>query len=127
MWLLRATRPVRVWRALTSPLSALALHAVTRLVWHVPALFDAALAEERIHALQHLMFFATAVVFWSALIDGKYGRAGYGIGIAFVFVTMIYSGLLGAVLALGDHPLYAHAAPTARWALIPSTISSARG
>ena len=117
--LLRQTQPIRVWRTLTSPVSALALHAVTRLLWHVPVLFDAALADERIHALQHLMFFATAVVFWWALVDGKYGRAGYGIGIAFVFVTMIYSGLLGAVLALGDHALYAHAAPTARWGVDP--------
>jgi putative membrane protein len=98
---------------------ALALHAVTRIAWHVPALFDAALADDRLHAVQHLMFFATAALFWWALIYGRYGRAGYGVGVAFVFVTMIYSGLLGAVLTLGDHALYAHAAPTTAWGLDP--------
>jgi putative membrane protein len=117
--LLHATRPARLWRVLTTPVVALALHAAARLIWHVPALFDAALGDERIHAIQHLMFFATAAVFWSALIDGRYGRAGYGVGVAFVFITMIYSGLLGAVLALGDHALYAHAAPTLRWGIDP--------
>jgi putative membrane protein len=117
--ILRTTRPARVWRALTSPVIALALHAVTRLVWHVPALFDAALADERVHAVQHLTFFATAVVFWWALIYGRYGRTGYGVGVAFVFFTMLYSGLLGAVLSLGDHALYAHAGPTLRWGVDP--------
>jgi putative membrane protein len=115
----RATHPARLWRIVTSPLPALTLHAVTRLVWHLPALFDAALADERIHAVQHLTFFATAVVFWWALIYGRYGRAGYGIGVAFVFVTMLYSGLLGAVLSLGDHAFYAHAEPTLRWGIDP--------
>jgi putative membrane protein len=117
--LLRATRPARIGRALTAPLVALAVHAAVRLVWHIPALFDAALADDRIHAVQHLMMFASAALFWWALIDGRYGRAGYGLGVAFVFVTMLYSGLLGAVLSLGDHTLYAHAAPTASWGLDP--------
>ena len=115
----RATRPARLWRLVTSPLPALTLHAVTRLAWHIPALFDAALADERIHAVQHLTFFATAVVFWWALIYGRYGRAGSGVGVAFVFVTMLYSGLLGAVLSLADHAFYAHAEPTLRWGIDP--------
>jgi putative membrane protein len=111
--------PRRVWVVLTSPVVALALHALTRIVWHIPALFDAALADERIHAVQHLMFVGTAVIFWWALIYGRYGRAGYGVGVAFVFFTMLYSGLLGAVLSLGSHALYAHAEPTLRWGLDP--------
>ena len=116
---LRATRPTRIWRAVSAPWLVLGLHAVTRLAWHVPALFDAALADERIHALQHLMFFVTALLFWWALLYGRYGRAGYGVGVAFVFFTMLYSGLLGAVLSLGDHALYAHAGPTLRWGIDP--------
>lgn len=118
-WLLHRTGAAHLWRGVTSPVIALAVHAATRLVWHIPALFDAALADDRIHAVQHLMFFVTAAVFWSALIDGRYGRAGYGVGVIFVFVTMLYSGLLGAVLSLGDHALYAHAEPTLRWGLDP--------
>ena len=115
----RMTRPARIWRVVTTPLVALVLHAVIRLAWHVPALFDAALADERIHAIQHLGFFITAVVFWWALIYGRYGRAGYGVGVAFVFFTMLYSGLFGALLSLGDHALYAHAGPTLRWGIDP--------
>ena len=111
--------PARVWRVLTHPVIAIALHAVTRVLWHVPALFDAALADEGVHALQHVTFFATAVVFWWSLIYGRYGRLGYGVGVAFVFVTMMYSGLIGAVISLADHSLYAHELPTQRWGIDP--------
>ncbi|HEU0036923.1 MAG TPA: cytochrome c oxidase assembly protein [Kofleriaceae bacterium] len=104
----------RVWHVLTTPAIAVLIHALTRLVWHVPALFDAALADERIHAIQHLSFFATAVLFWWTLIHGRYGRYGYGVGLAFVFVTMLYSGLLAAVLSFAREPLYAHGARSAR-------------
>jgi putative membrane protein len=123
-WRVRCGRAIQrpwlagAWRWLTSPLIAFALHAVVRWVWHLPALFDAALADERIHAVQHLMFFASAAVFWWSLIHGRYGRAGYGVAAAFVFFTMLHSGLLAAILALSDHPLYEpHATATAAWGM----------
>jgi putative membrane protein len=115
---LQRPRAARIWRFATSPLIALVLHAVVRWVWHLPALFDAALADDRLHAFQHLTFFASAALFWWAVIHGRYGRAGYGVASAFVFFTMLHSGLLAAILALSDHPLYApHAAATAAWGL----------
>lgn len=56
---------VRVpWVAVTGPVAAIALHGVTIWVWHVPALFDAALANPAVHTLQHLTFLGTALVFW---------------------------------------------------------------
>jgi putative membrane protein len=121
-WRVRAGRtlqrpaPMRAWHVLTSPLVALVLHAFVRWIWHLPYFFDAALADERIHAVQHLSFFLSAVLFWWALIHGRYGRVGYGVGVAFVFLTVIHSGLLAAILAFANHPLYApHAAASAAW------------
>ena len=64
------------------------------------------------------MFFGTAVVCWWALVYGRHGRAGHGVGVAFVF-TMLYSGLLGAVLSLGEPALFAHGEPTLQWGLDP--------
>lgn len=123
-WRVRTARTLQrspvapTWRFVTSPVIALVLHAVVRWVWHLPVLFDAALADERLHAFQHLTFFASAALFWWAVIHGRYGRAGYGVASAFVFFTMLHSGLLAAILALSDHPLYApHAAATATWGM----------
>ncbi len=33
-------------------------------LWHVPALYNAALGNENIHAVQHLCFLITATIFW---------------------------------------------------------------
>jgi putative membrane protein len=123
-WRVRAARTARrphvarIGRVVTSPVVALVLHAVVRWVWHLPVLFDAALADDRLHAFQHLTFFASAALFWWAVIHGRYGRAGYGVASAFVFFTMLHSGLLAAILALSDHPLYPpHATATAAWGM----------
>jgi putative membrane protein len=105
---------IRAWAVFTAPVVALALHALARWLWHVPALFDAALAHERLHAFQHLTFFATAVLFWWTLIHGRYGRVGYGVSVAFVFITLIHSGLLAAMLSFANEPLYDHGSRTIR-------------
>lgn len=98
----------RPWRFLSAPIVALVLHAAARWLWHIPALFNAALANESVHAVQHLTFFLTAVLFWWTLIHGRYGRVGYGVGVAFVLITVVHSGLLAAVIELANEPLYAH-------------------
>ena len=98
-------------RVLTTPLVALALHLAVRVGWHLPSAFGAALADERVHALQHATFTGSAALVWWVVLQGRFGRAGYGVGVAFVFLTMMGSGVLAAMLSLGDTPWYAaHAA-----------------
>src|SRR2546423_4205298 len=57
---LRRKPIVSTWAALTSPLSAFLLHFLALWTWHLPALYDYALAHEAAHAVQHLCFFGTA-------------------------------------------------------------------
>ncbi|MEO8165440.1 MAG: cytochrome c oxidase assembly protein, partial [Betaproteobacteria bacterium] len=52
------------WLVITGPLSAWVLHAVALWGWHVPVLFEAALANDGLHALQHITFLLTALLFW---------------------------------------------------------------
>jgi putative membrane protein len=94
------------WRVLTVPVVAWALHGLTIWIWHLPALYDAAVASEGIHALQHAMFVGTAVFFWYGLAYGRYGRLGYGAGVFYVFTTLVHSGILGALLTFASTPLY---------------------
>lgn len=108
------------WRAATNPMLVLVLHAAVLWAWHIPGLFEAALRSEVVHAVQHLMFFGTAVLFWWALIHGRYGRMGYGISVLFVFATAMHSGLLGVLLTTGRvvwYPLYE--ARAAEWGVSP--------
>jgi putative membrane protein len=99
------------WRWLTTPAIAWALHGVILWVWHVPALYEWAIRNEGIHAVQHAMFVGTSLAFWWGLIHGRYGRAGYGASVFYVFTTVVHTGLLGAVFALTPtvlYPVYAH-------------------
>jgi putative membrane protein len=107
-----ASRPlVRPWRAITNPFVVLIAHAVILWGWHVPRAFEFALHHEGVHAVQHLMFFISAALFWWALIHGRYGRVGYGVAVFFVFFTMMHTSLLGVMLTFARsiwYPTYAH-------------------
>lgn len=117
--LLRRPGPRRAWRWLSAPLVVLVLHGVAVWVWHVPVLFEAALASEWVHAVQHACFFGTAALFWWTLVMGRYGGLGYGVGVAWVFVTAMHTGLLGALATIARRPWYSNSATAARYGLTP--------
>jgi putative membrane protein len=94
------------WRFLSAPLFVLVLHAFIRWVWHLPLLFEAAMKSEPLHAVQHLTFFSSAALFWWALIHGRYGKAGYGLSVLFVFATVMHTSVLGALISVAPHVLY---------------------
>jgi putative membrane protein len=86
--------------------TALLLHAFTRWIWHAPVLFEAAMRSAPVHALQHTMFFWSAALFWYALIHGRYGRMGYGVATAFVWLTGMHTGVLAALITFASRPWY---------------------
>lgn len=95
---------------LTSPLAAWLGHAATLWLWHVPALYQATLTSEFVHAAQHLCFFITALVFWSALYGAASAKMSDGAAVFYVFGTAVHSGALGALLTFSTviwYPLYA--------------------
>jgi cytochrome c oxidase assembly factor CtaG len=94
------------WGVMTLPLVAWAVHGAVIWIWHAPALYEAAIRSEGVHALQHGMFVGTAVLFWWGLVYGRYGRAAYGAAVLYVFATLLHTGLLGAMFALSDRPFY---------------------
>lgn len=115
---LRRPQVVAAWNAVTGPLAVLLLHALVLWVWHIPVMFEAALRSETVHVLQHLGFFVTAALFWWALVHGRYGRAGYGIGVLYVFATAMHTQMLGALLTFTGQIWYpTHAARTGANAL----------
>ena len=115
-------RPVvrLAWRRATGPFVVLIVHGVVVWAWHVPAAFEAALASEAVHGVQHLMFFVTAVLFWWSLVYGRYGRVGYGVAVLYVFATAVHTSILGAFLTLGTRAVYpTHAARTLAFGVDP--------
>jgi putative membrane protein len=105
---------------LTAPFNAWLLHGAALWIWHLPAAYQAAVASETVHALQHASFLGTALLFWYALVHGREGRMGYGASVFYLFATAMHSGGLGALLTLGRRAWYpVYGAATAAWGLTP--------
>lgn len=110
----------RFWIALTGPLVVWAIHGLTIWIWHIPVLYQATLDNEFIHAIQHISFLGTALLFWWTLVHGRYGKLGYGIAFLYVFTTAIHTSILGALMTFAQrvwYPIYQ--GRTTPWNLTP--------
>jgi putative membrane protein len=106
----------RGWNAATGPLTATIVHGLAIWIWHVPRFFDAAVMIALAHRLQHLSFFVTAVLFWWAMV----WRAAPAVATADVFMTMIHTALLGALMTFAPIVLYGvQTTHSAHWGLTP--------
>jgi cytochrome c oxidase assembly factor CtaG len=104
------------WDWLSGGGNATLLHGVAIWAWHAPVLFDAAVAHVAFHRLQHLSFFATAVVFWWSVLR----RSTPGVGAWHLLVTMLHTAALGALMALAPRVLYVTQTRfSAEWGLTP--------
>jgi putative membrane protein len=95
------------WRKLTNVVFLFTVHAAVTWGAHLPLAFNAALEHPVLHAIQHAVMLTTSVLFWWALVEGRYGRAGYGAAAVFVFGTSLHTGLLGAGFTFASTVVYA--------------------
>jgi cytochrome c oxidase assembly factor CtaG len=114
--LMRRPAVVATWAWLSAGLTATLVHGVTIWAWHAPTLFDAAVTSVALHRLQHLSFLLTAILFWWPVLR----RGNAGIAAWHVFITMLHTSALGALMALAPRVLYpAQTATVAAWGLTP--------
>ena len=109
-------------RLLTHPLVALPFWAADLVAWHVPVLYDAALAHPAVHALEHALFFVGGAVVWSALFELLPGPRWFGTGarIGYVAVMWFFALGLSAFFLWSSHPYYAPYVRAPRtWGLSP--------
>ncbi len=110
----------RAWAVLTIPFVAWLIHAVVLWAWHIPMFFQATLDDEFVHAMQHLSFLLSAVLFWWAVIEGRSRSASHGVAVLYLFTTALHSGALGALITLASVVWYpAYRGTTGSWGLTP--------
>jgi putative membrane protein len=108
-----------VWGAITRPFDAWLIHGLAIWLWHLPALFEATLYSDSIHALQHASFLGSALIFWWSVIHVQ-RRAARGMSIVYVFTTAVHTGILGALMTFSRAVWYpAYATGAAKWGLTP--------
>jgi cytochrome c oxidase assembly factor CtaG len=93
---------------LTKPLVAWMAMNFSFLAWHVPAAYDFALEHENWHAVEHLCFLGTSILFWHCILrpwPAEAERRNWGILIFLISADFINT-LLSAFLAFCDRPVY---------------------
>jgi cytochrome c oxidase assembly factor CtaG len=99
-WLMRRRGPRHavhaVGRFFSLPAVCFAIFLVTVYTWHLPALYDAALGNDAIHAVQHLCFLWAGLFFWSQALPWRPGRPRLSYPRRAVYLTL--GGLMSNVL-----------------------------
>jgi cytochrome c oxidase assembly factor CtaG len=101
--LLSALQRTRLPRTASSGLLATAAFAVVFWLWHLPGPFDLALEQPAIHIIEHASLLLSAVFFWAAILNRK---AAPAVTVSLLFVTMMQTGILGALLTLSGTVWY---------------------
>jgi cytochrome c oxidase assembly factor CtaG len=105
---LLAFPPVRRLRFLGHPLIALPLWVLNLCLWHVPSIYQGALAHDALHALQHELFFTTGVLMWAAVVEPLPGPSWFGTGWKAVYVLAVRGAgsVLGSVFIWSGSAFY---------------------
>jgi cytochrome c oxidase assembly factor CtaG/polyferredoxin len=102
--------------AVTHPVPAWLLFTSATWFWHLPPIYEVALASSGWHFLQHFCFLGTALLFWYPVIRPYPSRPSWSpwLLIPYLILADVQNTLLSAVLTFSDQPLYSYYAGTPR-------------
>jgi cytochrome c oxidase assembly factor CtaG len=103
---------------LVHPLVALPLWIVNLYFWHLPVMYQAALAHSGVHALQHTCLAVAGGFMWAAVIEPLPGPAWFGHGYKALYTLIVRAAgmALATVFIWDGHILYPHYKPLERLA-----------
>jgi cytochrome c oxidase assembly factor CtaG len=119
-----------VLRFFTHPVVAIVCWGVNFYVWHLPALYQAALRHDSLHALEHATFLGFGMCVWMALL-GPWPKPAWfnnGARLAYIVAVRLIGTVLANVLIFGGtvfYPIYR--AGDAHWHISPIADQVAAG
>jgi len=104
----RVQRLERAAGPLAHPFFAILLYVAVMWVWHVPALYDAAVRNPFVHVLEHVSFATAGFLYWWHLLSPIRSRHRLdGMGpVAYMAATKVLVGLLGVALTFAPEAVY---------------------
>jgi cytochrome c oxidase assembly factor CtaG len=92
---------------LLKPRVAFSLWALNLAIWHVPYVYDAALAHQNLHNFEHVCWMFCGILVWTLLVDpGSHGRLTVGGRVALAASMFAAGMILSDVLVFTFTPLY---------------------
>ena len=110
-------------RWLTRGMVCFALFNVVLAAWHVPALYNLALAHHPVHILQHLMLLSASVLMWWPILSPlpELPRLAYPGQMLYCFLMVIPMSIIAIYITMADTLLYpAYASAPRLWGISPS-------
>ena len=107
----RRLQPLRsAFNFLSRPAVIWVLAAGNLWLWHLPALYDVTLRNHMVHHLEHGLILGLGLAFWTQVIDQVpfHSRLGSLARASYVFLAMVASWALAAVLSFATSPFYAY-------------------
>jgi putative membrane protein len=95
-------------RSICNPFVAFAAFNVVFVAWHIPALYNLALASPVIHIFEHFTIIATALLTWMPVLSPTklLPRLPLPLQVFYAFLQSIVGTGLGAILTLAQDPIY---------------------
>ena len=90
------------------PAFAVLAYAGLMIVWHIPALYDAALEYDTVHVLEHVTFASIGALYWWHLLSPVRSNVMTGFSpVIYMVSTKFAVGFLGVAITFAREPLYA--------------------
>lgn len=125
-WMLRPILGLRgvlpVARRLTTPAACFIIFNLTLVLWHLPPLYNAAMASHDIHIVQHLCFLAASTLMWWPLLSPlpELPRPSYPKQMLYTMLLMLPMMIVSVYITYADSVLYpAYASAPRIWGLSP--------
>ena len=105
---LLALRPVERLRVLANPAVALPIWAANLYLWHLPLLYEAAVQNSAVHALEHVFFFTAGMIVWLPVLETLPAPEWFGTGpkLAYIAGVRAVETVLGNIFVWSGEPFY---------------------
>ena len=116
-------------RVLAHPLVALPLWALNLYAWHLPFMYEAALHNGAVHALEHVGFFTAGALMWAAVVEVLPGPEWFGTGakLDYVVGVRLTETILGNVFLWSSGAFYSTYEHAPIWGITPAEDQSYAG
>ena len=112
----------RIAKRVTTGGAAFVLFNVVLIAWHLPPLYNLAMANHDVHIVQHLTFLVTSVLMWWPLLSRmpELPALSRPLQILYVCLLMIPMSVVGMIITYADSVLYpAYEVAPRMWGLSP--------
>jgi putative membrane protein len=113
----------------STPVFAIVFYVGVMWIWHIPALYDAALRNSGVHVLEHTFFLSAGLLYWWHLLSPVRGRHFGGLApVGYMVSTKVLVGMLGIFLTFAPSSIYSFYEHRPQvWGLHPSDDQALAG